>query len=215
MRASCSRPTACRATSKGLDPRLRSKLSSGLVAELDSPDAIVRREILRQKAADGGVRLPDACRELIVESVRGSVRDLEGVLIQLVAMASLLKRPIDPELTMVALRKLAPIPGVRHPLAIRDVVETVAAYFKKRPDELAARSRRRDVLVPRQLAMYLGHRYTGASLSVIGAALGRDHSAAANAVRKVERRILESAPLRYQVEALCARLDGMVGERRG
>ncbi|MGH7338152.1 MAG: helix-turn-helix domain-containing protein, partial [Myxococcota bacterium] len=160
-------------------------------------------------------RLPDACRELIVESVRGSVRDLESVLIQLVAMASLLKRPIDPELTMVALRKLAPpIPGAREPLAIRDVVETVAAYFKKRPDELAARSRRRDVLWPRQLAMYLGHRYTVASLSVIGAALGRDHSAAANAVHKVERRILESAPLRYQVEALCARLDGMVGERQ-
>jgi chromosomal replication initiator protein len=199
---------------EGLDPRLGSKLSSGLVAELDSPDGVVRREILRQKAADGGVRLPDACRELIVESVRGSVRDLEGVLIQLVAMASLLKRPIDPELTMVALRKLAPIPGVRHPLAIRDVVETVATYFKKRPDEIAARSRRRDVLWPRQLAMYLGHRYTGASLSVIGAALGRNHSAAANAVRKVERRILESAPLRYQVEALCARLDGMTGERQ-
>jgi chromosomal replication initiator protein len=199
---------------EGLDPRLRSKLSAGLVAELEAPDAIVRREILRQKAADGGVRLPDACRELIVESARGSVRDLEGVLIQLVATASLLKRPIDPELTLVALRKLAPIQGVRHPLAFGEVIETVAAYFKKRPDELAARSRRRDVLVPRQLAMYLGHRYTSASLSEIGAALGRDHSAAANAVRVVERRILESAPLRYQVEALCARLDRMVGERR-
>src|SRR6185295_11286276 len=113
------------------------------------------------------------------------------------------------ELTMVALRKLAPIPGIPHPLALGDVIEAVAAYFKKRPDELAARSRRRDVLLPRQLAMYLGHRYTGAALSVIGASLGRDHSAAANAVRKMERRILESAPIRYQVEALCARLDRM------
>ena len=195
---------------EGLDPRLRSKLSSGLVAELEAPDAIVRRDILRQKAADGGVRLPDPCRELIVESVRGSVRDLEGVLIQLVAMASLLKRPIDAELTLVALRKLAPIPAARRALEIGDVVVAVAAYFKQPPDALAARSRRRDVLLPRQLAMYLGHRYTSASLSEIGAALGRDHSAAANAVRKIERRILEHAPLRYQVEALCARLDGQV-----
>ena len=199
---------------EGLDPRLRSKLSSGLVAELEAPDAIVRREILRQKAADGGVRLPDACRELIVESARGSVRDLEGVLIQLVATASLLKRPIDTELTLVALRKLAPIAGVRRALEIGDVVASVATYFKQPPDSLAARSRRRDVLLPRQLAMYLCDRYTNASLSQIGAALGRDHSAAANAVRKIERRILESAPLRYQVEALFARLDGMVGERR-
>ena len=199
---------------EGLDPRLRSKFSSGLVAELEAPDAVVRRDILRRKAADGGVRLPDACRELIVESVRGSVRDLEGVLIDLVARASLLKRPIDPELTLVALRKLAPIPDARRALTIADVRETVAAYFKRRPDELAARSRRRDVLLPRQLAMYLCHRYTSASLSEIGAALGRDHSAAANAVRKVERQILECAPLRYQVEALCARLDRMTGERR-
>jgi chromosomal replication initiator protein len=198
-----------------LDPRLASQLSSGLVAEMDLPDRELRRDILRDRAARGGFRVPDDCLALLVDSVHGSVRDLEGVLIQLVAMASLLKRPIDPELTMVALRKLAPIPGVRNALAIRDVVETVAAYFKKRPDELAVRSRRRDVLVPRQLAMYLGHRYTGAALSVIGSALGRDHSAAANAVKKVERQILESAPLRYQVEALCARLDGMVGERQG
>jgi len=199
---------------EGLDPRLRSKLSSGLVAELEAPDAIVRREILRQKAADGGVRLPDECRELLVESVRGSVSDLEGVLIQLVATASLLKRPIDTELTLVALRKLSPLAVLARRLEMRDVVETVAAYFKKRPDELATRSRRHDVLVPRQLAMYLGRRYTDAALSEIGAAVGRDHSAVTNAVRKVERRILERVQLRYQVEAMCARLDEMVGRRR-
>jgi chromosomal replication initiator protein len=198
---------------EGLDPRLRSQLSAGLVAELDAPDAIVRREILRGKAADGGVRLPDDCCELLVESVRGSVRDLEGVLIQLVATASLLKRPIDTQLTLVALRKLAPPSQARRRLEVSDVVETVASYFKKRPDELAMRSRRRDVLVPRQLAMYLCRRYTDAALGNIGNALGRDHSAVANAVRVVERRILERAPLRYQVEALCARLDAMAGER--
>lgn len=198
---------------EGLDPRLRSQLSSGLVAELEAPNAIVRREILRGKAADGGVRLPDDCCELLVESVRGSVRDLESVLIQLVATASLLKRPIDIELTTMALRKLAPSSEAVQRLDVRDVVETVASYFKKRPDELALKSRRRDVLVPRQLAMYLCRRYTDAALGTIGAALGRDHSAVANAVQAVERRILERAPLRYQVEALCARLDAMAGER--
>jgi chromosomal replication initiation ATPase DnaA len=62
--------------------------------------------------------------------------------------------------------------------------------------------------------MYLGRRYTDAASSAIGAALGRDHSAVANAVRIVERHILERAQLRYQVEALCARLDGMLGAPR-
>ncbi len=198
---------------EGLDPRLRSKLSSGLVAELGSPAAAVRREILRRKAADGGVHLPADCLELLVACAPGSVRDLEGVLIQIVASASLLKRPIDRELTQLALRKLSPIAGESRPLRIHDVLDVVATYFQKRPDELASRSRRREVLVPRQLAMLLSRRYTDASLSEIGAALGRDHSAVANAVSVLERLILERAPLRYQVEALCARLDGLVRER--
>lgn len=199
---------------EGLDPRLRSKLSSGLVAELDAPDAVVRRDILRHKAAAGGVRLPDDCRELLVECVRGSVRDLEGALSQVVAMSSLLKRPIDTDLTLAALRKVSPGADAPRRIEVRDVVEAVASFFQKRPDELAARSRRRDVLVPRQLAMFLCRRYTDAPLAAIGAALGRDHSAVANAVRVVERAMLERVPLRYQVEALSARLDGLVQGRR-
>jgi chromosomal replication initiator protein len=87
------------------------------------------------------------------------------------------------------------------------VIESVAAFFRATPSQLASRSRRRDVLVPRQLAMYLCRRYTDASLSEIGAAFGRDHPAVSNAVRVVEQRMLERAPVRYQVEALCERLD--------
>ena len=125
---------------------------------------------------------------------------------------SLLKRPIDQDLTLASLRKLSPLAEQRARLEISDVIEVVAAYFKKRPDELASRSRRREYLAPRQLAMYLCRRYTDAPLTEIGRSLGRDHSAVANAARAVERRMLERAPLRYQVEALCARLDGLAKE---
>ncbi|MBW2714681.1 MAG: ATP-binding protein, partial [Deltaproteobacteria bacterium] len=64
----------------GLDDRVRSHMTAGLVATLETPDALVRREILRTKAASGGVRLPSDCLDLLVDVVRGSVRDLEGVL---------------------------------------------------------------------------------------------------------------------------------------
>jgi chromosomal replication initiator protein len=149
---------------------------------------------------------------LLVDSLRGSVRDLEGALIQLVASASLLKRPIDLELTRRALHKLSPMdPGAAH-LDVGTVVRTVAAFFGKRPQDLAARSRRRDVLLPRQLAMYLCRRYTEAPLVEISRAFGREHPSVANAVRQVERAMLERAPLRYQVEELSARLDRL---RRG
>ena len=177
-----------------------------MVAEIEPPDAAVRRRILRSKAAAGGVRLPEDCLDLLVETTRGSVRDLEGVLIQLVATASLLKRPIDLELTQLALHKLAPVCPLRS-LDPGAVIGVVAAFFGTRPEALAARSRRRDVMLPRQLAMYLCRRYTEHSLTAIARAFDREHPAVSNAVRSIERRILERAPLRYQVEELSARLD--------
>ncbi len=189
-----------------LDPRLRSQITAGMVAEIEPPDAAVRRRILRSKAAAGGVRLPEDCLDLLVETTRGSVRDLEGVLIQLVATASLLKRPIDLELTQLALHKLAPVCPLRS-LDPGAVIRVVAAFFGTRPEALAARSRRRDVMLPRQLAMYLCRRYTEHSLTAIARAFDREHPAVSNAVRSIERRILERAPLRYQVEELSARLD--------
>jgi chromosomal replication initiator protein len=191
------------------DPRLRSQMSSGLVAELEPPNARVRREILRNKAAAGGVRVPPDCLQMLVDTARGSVRDLEGVLIQLVASASLLKRPIDINLTAAALHKLAPAAACARRLEPSAIIDTVAAFFRTKPEVLASRSRRRDVLVPRQLAMYLCRRYTDAPLVQIGRALGRDHPAVSNAVKGIERRILENAPLRYKVEALCERLDAL------
>ena len=198
----------------GVDRRLRAHMSAGLVAELEAPDAAVRRQILRSKAAAGGVRVPEECLDLLVESIRGNVRDLESVLIQLVASASLLKRPIDLELTRAALLKIAPPIALEPGLDVTTVIGVVAGFFRKRPEALASRSRRRDVLLPRQLAMYLCRRYTDAPLAAIGRALGREHPAVRNAVDVVERRILEHAPLRYQVETLCSRLDALEAERR-
>jgi chromosomal replication initiator protein len=191
-----------------LDERARARLSSGFVAQLDAPDAIVRRNILRAKAAHGGVRLPDDCLDLLVETVEGNVRELEGALIQLVTIASLFKRPINLELTQESLQGRSPRARAA---ALRatpsDIINAVAKFFQTSASSLASRSRRRDVLVPRQLSMYLCRRYTDASLADIGRLLNRDHPSVANAIRKIERQLLENVRLRYQVEAVIARLD--------
>jgi chromosomal replication initiator protein len=195
-----------------LDLRLCSQMSAGLVAELEMPDTLVRREILRAKAAAGGVKLPEDCRELLVETVRGSVRDLEGVLIQLVASASLLKRSIDLDLTRAALHKHTPTLPTRE-VEPHEIVETVAAFFKRPAEILAGKSRRREILWPRQLAMYLCQRYTDAPTSAIGRLLGREHTAVRNAIQTVERQMLEHAPRRYQVEALCRQIEAQRNKR--
>jgi chromosomal replication initiator protein len=195
---------------------MRTQLARGFVAELERPDAIVRRHILRAKAAAGGVHLPADCLDLLVESTGGSVRDVESVLIQVVTTASLLGRPIDLALSRDAIARKS---GTASPLAPRrvatsEIVRIVAAFFGKRPESLASRSRRRDVLIPRQLAMYLAHRYTDASFAEIGRSLGRDHPSVRNAIGRVERLVLENAPLRYQVEALSERVDQMLASQR-
>ncbi len=190
----------------GLEEQVRSQLSSGLIAPLEDPSALVRRRILRAKADGGGVHVPPDCLDMLVESVHGSVRDLEGALVQLVTTASLLKRKIDARLTEEALQTKTALPTVPRPRDPGTVIRTVARFFKTTPEVMASRSRRRDVLRPRQLAMYLCHRYTQASMAEIGRALGRDHPAVSNAIKRVEREMLERAPLRYQVEALCERL---------
>lgn len=194
-----------------LDARLASRMGSGFCAEIEPPDRELCCEILRAKAAAGGVRLPAGVIDRLVDSVSGSVRDLEAALIQIVASASLLKRSIDLELAEAALRKVQPR-AASSGLRAERIVETVATAFQTAPAALASRTRRRDVLVPRQIAMYLCTRYSDESLQRIGQLFGRNHTSVANAVRAVERGLLERAPLRYKVEALIARLDAVAGK---
>jgi chromosomal replication initiator protein len=191
----------------GLDERVRSHMAAGLVATLEAPDALVRREILRVKAASGGVRLPDDCLDLLVDVVRGSVRDLEGVLVQLVTTSSLLKRPINLELTEQALAKVSKLLTTKRCLAIGTIIGVVAKLYETTPAALASRSRRKEAMVPRQIAMYLCRRYTNQPTSAIARAFARSHPSVSNAEQVVERRVLESAPFRYKVEAISARLD--------
>ena len=123
-----------------------------------------------------------------MESSAGSVRDVESILIQVVTTASLLGRAIDLDLTneAVASKSGAGTSIAPKTLALTEIVRIVATFFGKRPEALAGRSRRRDVLIPRQLAMYLAHRYSDASFKEIGRSLGRDHPAVRNAFTRIE-----------------------------
>jgi chromosomal replication initiator protein len=184
---------------------------------------LVRRHILRAKAAAGGVHLPPDCLERLVDATEcakngkglgSSVTEIESLLIQVVTTASLLSRPIDATLVQEAIDVKAGAATTLAPrqVAVPEIVKAVAAFFGTRPEALASRSRRRDVLVPRQLAMYLANRYTDASYTEIGRALGRDHPSVANAIKKIERQILENAPIRYQVEALSEKIDAFLAD---
>ena len=197
-----------------LDPRLASRLASGLVAEIEAPDLELRRQIVRAKVGGAEIPLPPDCLERIVHAIPGSVRDLEAAIVQLVASASLLKRSIDLALVEAALRKVLPRSGGAQ-LDPERIAALVAAHFGTPTDTLASRSRRREVLVPRQIAMYLCSRYTDASLQRIGEAFRRNHPSVAHAVRAVERALAARAPVASRVAPLLAELDALSGGRKG
>ena len=192
-----------------LSERIRSQLGSGFVAELEAPDAQVRRAILRNKAANGGVALPSDCLEELVGAIRGSVRDLEGALIQLVTSASLMKSRIDLSLTRKVIQQRAGTEKRERTLSPGDVVATVAGFFGVGADRISGRSRRREILIPRQVAMYLSKQLTTRSLPEIGRKFGgRDHTTVIHAVRKIDELCQVDSGIEEDVDLLRRMLEG-------
>ncbi len=188
-----------------LDPKLSSRMASGLVACIAPPEHETRLAILRERAARGGVRVPEACLDLLASRTPSSVRDLVAGLNQVVARASLLKTAITPELVAQALAAVE-LPGRARSLD-EIMAETARAYGVEK-ESLRARSRKQSLVRPRQIAMYLARRYTDASLAEIGRSFSRDHTSVMYAIEVVERRIVEKPQLRYELEALAQRVSG-------
>ncbi len=186
-----------------LDPKLRSRLATGLVACIAPPEMHTRREILRDRAARGGVRIEGDCLDMLAGRPVSSVRDLVSGLNQVIARASLLSRPIDVALVAESLAAVD-VPGA--PRTIEEIMRVVARAYGLDTEQLRSRSRRRQIVRPRQFAMYICRHYTEASLKDIGRAFSRDHTSVMYAVGVVEKRVAEQPQLRYQLEALARKL---------
>jgi chromosomal replication initiator protein len=186
-----------------LDPKLRSRMASGLVACIAPPEQQTRHMILRDRAARGGVRLPQACLEMLANRPATSVRDLVSGLNQVIARASLLSQPISVDLVAESLAAVD-VPGA--PRTIDEIMRVVARAYGLEVDQLRSRSRRRQIVRPRQFAMYICRRYTDASLKDIGRAFNRDHTSVMYAIDVVEKRVAEQPQLRYQLENLAKKL---------
>jgi len=187
-----------------LDAKLVSRLTSGLIARIGQPDAAMQLQILRGKAASGGLRVPDEClRTLAARPVR-HVRELLSGLNQVAARATLLRRPVTLELVHETLADVD-VETLGPPRTIDQIMELTARVYGLTVNDLRGRSRRQTVVRPRHFAMYLCRRLTAASVKEIGRAFSRDHSSVLHALSAVEKRTAERPQLRYEFEALAAR----------
>jgi chromosomal replication initiator protein len=173
-----------------VEERLRERFGSGLVAELRPPDFATRVAILRKRAVLDEIWLADAgVLELIAQRVSTNIRTLEGALIQIVAYASLTRRPIDLELAAKVLDRIHPSAEPAG-VSVDTIQQTVAAHFGVTVDELTSAVRTARVAWARQVAIHLAKALTGNSLNDLGAAFGgRNHATVAHACKRVEQRV--------------------------
>jgi len=168
-----------------LEERLRSRFEWGLIADIQPPDLETKIAILRGKADNEGVELPDDVALYIASRIKSNIRELEGSLIRLLAYASLKGQKVNMPLAQEVLRDT-----LRHEQRVvtTDMIQKfVADYYQLKQVELKSRNNAKSVAIPRQVAMYLCKSLTSASLSEIGKSFGgKHHSTVIHSVRKVE-----------------------------
>jgi chromosomal replication initiator protein len=184
-----------------LEERLRSRFEGGLIADVQLPDYEMRTAILRMKAEELKLDLPADVAEYIAQKDQKNIRELEGALNAVVARSQLTGEPMTLELAMEALLESGP---VRRTRVTRDeVVGAVLRHFGVGRRELTGKSRTKEIVLPRQVAMYLLRAETDCSLLEIGSELGgRDHTTVLHGIKQIERSLGSDASLRAQVLAI-------------
>jgi chromosomal replication initiator protein len=189
----------------GVEERLRSRFTWGLITEIGHPDLETRVAILKRKAELDNVDLPDDVALTVATYVRSNVRELEGALLQLSARASISGCTITKEMAEEILKTIASAGPAG--LTVEAVQREVSSYFEVKLHDLKGPKRHRAVSHPRMIAMYLSRQLTSMSYPEIGSRFGgKDHSTIISAVRKIEKKMAEDASLRSVVSTLTARL---------
>jgi chromosomal replication initiator protein len=170
---------------RGLDERLISRFQCGLTADIQPPDLETRIAILQKKSEENSLELPSNVIDFIAANVKKNIRELEGCLISLFARASLENREIGIDLAKDVLRVI--VNDLRAPLSIDQIQKNVCDFFDIPVDLLRAKTRRHEVVIARQTAMFLAKDLTNSSLKTIGLHFGgRDHSTVIHACQAVE-----------------------------
>jgi len=185
-----------------LEERLRSRFEGGLIADVQLPDYEMRIAVLRLKGEELGLILPPDVAEYIAQKDQKNIRELEGALNKVIARSQLTGEPLTLTLAIEAFADVA-ANGHRPQVTREDVIVAVERHFSVGRRELTGRRRTKEVVLPRQIAMYLLRADTDASLIEIGADLGgRDHTTVLHGIRQIERQLTTDAGLRSRVFAI-------------
>ena len=169
--------------------RLQSRFESGLIADIQPPDDALRIAIIRNKAEQLGVIMPEDVTEYIADNLNSNIRQLEGAVQMIIAYRDIMDDDITVESVKARLKDM--FKGSRDLIPTVDVIiEETANYYMLSPEDIKGQSRTRDTALARQAAMYLIRKFTNLSLKEIGAAFdGRDHSTVISSINNVEKKM--------------------------
>jgi len=185
----------------GLDERLISRFQCGLTVDIQPPDLETRIAILRKKAETDQIDIPQDVIEYMASKVKSNIRELEGCYIGLIARHTLEQFPLTVALAERVLKHI--VVHESRELTVEQIQKAVASHFKISENALRAKSRKQEIVLPRQIAMFLSKKLTRASLKTIGLHFGgRDHTTIIHACKSIENIMAKDDALLSRIEEL-------------
>lgn len=193
-----------------LEARLRTRFEWGLIADISSPDYETRMAILRKKEELDGLEryhIPDEVMQYIANNITSNIRELEGSLNKLIALANLENKPIDIPLAAEALKDMIS-PNNTREITPELIIEVVSDHFNVPAAELKGKKRNAEIVLPRQIVMYLCRKMTDTPLKTIGLILGgKDHASVSHGVKKIEHDVKTDEVLNNTVNIIKKKLN--------
>jgi chromosomal replication initiator protein len=196
-----------------LEARLRSRFEWGLIADISAPDYETRMAILRKKEETDGYKFNDEVIQFIASNVKSNIRELEGALNKLIAYSNLERkdiREITVEIAEEVLRDIL-LPNEKREVTPELIIQTVAEHYGITMADIAGNKRNNEIVVPRQIAMYLCRKMRDASLKHIGSLLGkRDHTTIINGHNKIEAELkTNNASIKNNIDIIMKKINPM------
>ncbi len=198
----CDRPVS---ELKGLEPRLASRFEWGVTVQLEAPDTETRIAILRKKAEEFNVQVPDELIFYLAEHIRSNIRRLEGALNRVAMVVALERQPLTTSRLESLLQDTLDRQAAGAP-SLEAIQKAVAEHFDLRLGDMTSKRRPQSITLPRQVAMFLCRSLTTHSLPEIGESFSRNHATILHACRAIHARMRQDPGLRQAVTTLRARL---------
>ena len=193
-----------------LEARLRTRFEWGLIADISAPDYETRMAILRKKEELDGLdryHIPDEVMQYIANNIKANIRELEGSLNKLIALSNLENKPIDISLAAEALKDMIS-PDNNRPVTPELIIDIVSDHFNIPVSELKGKKRNAEIVLPRQIVMYLCRSLTDTPLKAIGALLGgKDHASVNHGVKKIENELKTDEALNNTVNIIKKKIN--------